>query len=185
MRNAPNLISLFRLLLAPVAAWAILEGEYRFALAVFAAAAVTDGLDGLLARRLNAASRLGAYLDPIADKALLSTVYLVLGIAGLAPWWLVGLVFGRDLLIVAMVATALLFTRYRDFPPSAWGKISTGFQMLAAVVVIVGKAFPAWGIRPEPLLYLAAAATVASGAGYLWRGCKMAGAALRRGLTAE
>ncbi len=180
-RHLPNLLSLFRLLLAPVAAWAILAGEYHFALMVFAVAAVTDGLDGYLARLLNAQSRVGAYLDPIADKALLSTVYLVLGIAGLAPWWLVGLVFGRDLLILALAGAALALTSYRDFPPSLLGKISTAIQMLAGVVIIIEKAFPLLGIRTEPLIWAVAAATAVSGAGYLWRALKMAGTALRRG----
>ncbi len=181
MRHAPNLLSLFRLLLAPVAAWAILAGAYRGALAVFAVAAVTDGLDGYLARRLHATSRLGTYLDPIADKALLVIVYLVLGLAALAPWWLVAMVFGRDLLILAMVGAALAFTKYRDFPPSLLGKISTFFQMLAGVGVIVSRAFPEWRIDADPLLWAVAAATAASGAGYLWRGLKMAGTAARRG----
>lgn len=183
--NAPNLVSLSRLLLTPLAAYAILNGEYRWALGIFAVAAATDALDGLLARWLHASTRLGAYLDPIADKALLSTAYLVLGVAGLVPWWLVVIVFGRDLLILGMAGAALLFTRYRSFPPSTWGKISTAFQMLAAVVAIVDRAFPNWSIRPYPLFWAAAAATLWSGAGYLWRALKMAGAASRRGgLTA-
>src|SRR5579883_2909018 len=103
------------------------------ALALFAAAAVTDALDGALARRFGWTSTAGAYLDPIADKALLSGLYLTLAVTGDIPWWLVGLIFGRDLLILAAAGLALLFTRLRAFPPSLWGKVSTIFQVLTAV----------------------------------------------------
>lgn len=172
--NLPNLLSLSRLLIAPFAVRAVLAGEYRTALAIFAVAAITDGLDGPLARRLGCSTRLGAYLDPIADKALLSGAYLALGFSGLAPWWLVGLVFGRDLLILALVGAAFLFTRYRDFPPSLWGKLSTAVQALVGVLLIVDRAFPAAGFPPDPLLAAVAAATLWSGIHYLWRAVRWA-----------
>src|SRR5512142_429807 len=116
--NLPNFITLLRVALTPVAVRAIVARQFGQALAIVLAAAVTDGLDGLLARRLHAESRFGAYLDPIADKALLSASYLAFGISGAVPWWLVALIFGRDLLILAMAGAALLFTPFREFPPS-------------------------------------------------------------------
>jgi cardiolipin synthase len=177
--NIPNLLSLSRLGLTPFAVAAVLRAEYRTALAILAAAAVTDGLDGLLARRLGCMTRLGAYLDPIADKALLSGTYLALGASGLAPWWLVGLIFGRDLLILALAGAALLFTRYREFPPSVWGKLSTGVQVLVALLVIVGRTFPAVELPPGPLLGAVAAATAWSGINYLWRAFRLAQLASR------
>lgn len=169
MRHLPNLLTGIRLALTPLALWAILGGSFRRALAIVALAGLTDGLDGLLARRLKASSRLGAYLDPIADKLLLSGAYLALGLAGFVPVWLVGLILGRDLVILAMVGAALLFTSKRDFPPSVWGKLSTLCQLAAAVVVLVALAFPEWRLRPGLLLWIAAAATAWSGVDYVWR----------------
>ncbi len=177
--NLPNLLSISRLALAPFAIRAILRAEYRTALVMFAVAAATDFFDGLLARRLGTSTRAGVYLDPAADKVLLSGVYVALGAVALVRWWLVALIFGRDLLILLMAGAALLFTRYRDFPPTVWGKISTFFQMLAAVAVVVAGAFPALGIKITPFVWAAAAATAWSGLGYLWRGVEMAARAHR------
>jgi cardiolipin synthase len=169
--NLPNFLTLSRLLLVPFAVAAIATGAYSRALALFLIAAATDGLDGFLARRFEWQTRVGAYLDPIADKALLNGAWLALGISGAAPLWLVALVFGRDLLILAMVAAAFLFTKYRNFPPSVWGKISTFFQIAGAFVALVHLAFP----RPElagiarPLFWTVAAATAWSGVDYVRR----------------
>ncbi len=178
--NIPNLLSLLRLALVPFAVRAVYAGDYRGALAIFAAAAVTDALDGPLARHFHCTTRVGAYLDPVADKALLSSTYLALGAAGVVPWWLVGLVFGRDLLILALVGAALLFTGYRDFPPNFWGKLSTAVQAVAAVWVIVARAFPSAGLSSDPMLWAVAAATAWSGLTYLWRAVGMAQRAFRR-----
>jgi cardiolipin synthase len=158
----------------------VLANDYAGALWIFAAAAVTDALDGPLARHLHCATRLGTYLDPIADKALLSSTYLALGAAGLAPWWMVGLIFGRDLLIVALVGAGLLFTAYRDFPPNIWGKLSTTVQAVAAVWVIASKAFPDLAPSSAPMLWAAVAATVWSGLTYIWRAAGMARNIVRR-----
>ncbi len=102
-----------------------------------------------------------------------------MGFSGLVPWWLVGLVFGRDILIVFMAVAAMLFTRYRDFPPSVWGKISTFFQMLTAVATMVAGAWPVLGIRLAIFIWAAAAATLWSGLGYIWLGVRMLQAAHR------
>ncbi len=171
--NLANLLTSLRLALTPLVVYLVLAARYREALLVLLAAGITDGLDGLAARTLHLQTRLGAYLDPIADKTLLSAIYLALGASGAVPWWLVALVFGRDLLILAMAGAALLFTRYRDFPPSIWGKLSTFCQIAAALAAITAAAFPSWKIPAGPFLYLAAAATLWSGAGYLWRAATM------------
>jgi len=180
--NIANLLTSLRVVLTPVVAYCLLAGRYREALAVLLAAGLTDGLDGLAARKLHAETRFGAYLDPIADKTLLSTTFLSLAWAGLVPWWLVALVFGRDLMILVMAGAALVFTRYREFPPSVWGKLSTFCQISAALAASTAAAFPSWKIPLMPFVWVAAAATAWSGAGYLWRGVNMT---LHRAATAR
>jgi cardiolipin synthase (CMP-forming) len=165
--NLPNLFTLARLVLAPFIAADILHGSYGRAIILLFAAGFTDVIDGFLARRLQAATPAGAYFDPIADKILLSVIYISLGLAGAMPWWMVGVVFGRDVLILAMAAYGLVFTKLRKFPPSAWGKISTFFQIAAALVVLGARA----GI-PAPVtlaLCLMVLGTIVSGIHYVWR----------------
>jgi len=111
------------------------------------------------------------YLDPVVDKILLATIYLSLGFAGAIPWWMVGIVFGRDLLILSMVAWGLLFTSVRRFPPSIWGKISTFLQILAALLAMGDR----YGIAvpKAATLWLMIAATIWSGIHYAWRGLQL------------
>jgi cardiolipin synthase len=169
--NLPNLFTLARLVLAPFVAADILHNRYSRAIILLFIAGFTDVIDGLLARRLKASTTAGAYFDPIADKILLSVIYISLGLAGAMPWWMVGVVFGRDLLILAMAACGLLFTSVRKFPPSVWGKISTFFQIAAALVVMGARA----GIAaPVTLaLYLMLVGTIVSGLHYVWRAVGM------------
>ena len=171
MFNLPNLFTLARLVLAPFIASDILRGHYGRAIILLFAAGFTDVIDGFLARRFEISTRVGAYFDPIADKILLSVIYISLGLAGAMPWWMVAVVFGRDLLILAMAGYGLLFTSLRKFPPSVWGKISTFFQIAAALVVMGARA----GI-PAPVTLarsLMLVATVVSGLHYIWRGVVM------------
>ena len=171
MFNLPNLFTLARLVLAPFIASDILRGHYGRAIILLFAAGFTDVIDGFLARRFEISTRVGAYFDPIADKILLSVIYISLGLAGAMPWWMVAVVFGRDVLILAMAGYGLLFTSLRKFPPSVWGKISTFFQIAAALVVMGARA----GI-PAPVtlaLSLMLVATVVSGLHYIWRGVVM------------
>lgn len=168
----PNLFTLARLLLAPVAVWAILSRRDFAALCIFALAAATDLIDGYWARHFGAASASGAMLDPIADKALMSGVYLALALAGSVPWWLVGVIFGRDLLILAATVFALSATKLRAFPPSVWGKASTFFQVLTAVCFLGRNAFE-WrllSVLSATLIWPTLALTVWSGIHYGWRG---------------
>jgi cardiolipin synthase len=113
-------------------------------------------------------SRAGACFDPIADKILLSLIYVALGLAHVIPWWMVGTVFGRDLLILSMAAYGLLFTSVRKFPPSVWGKVST-FLQISATLVVIGDC----GGIPAPVelaVWLMVMATIWSGVHYIWRG---------------
>ncbi len=168
MFNLPNLFTLARLVLAPFVAADILHNHYRRAIVLFFLAGISDFIDGFLARRFEASTPAGAYFDPIADKILLSAIYVSLGITGAMPWWMVAVVFSRDVLILAMATYGLLFTSVRKFPPSVWGKISTFFQIAAALVVMGARA----GI-PAPVtlaLCLMVVGTIVSGLHYLWRG---------------
>jgi cardiolipin synthase (CMP-forming) len=165
--NLPNLFTLARLVLAPFVAADILHQRYGRAIVLFFLAGISDVIDGFLARRFETSTPAGAYFDPIADKILLSVIYVSLGIAGAIPWWMVAVVFGRDVLILAMAGYGLLFTKLRKFPPSMWGKISTFFQIAAALVVLAARA----GI-PAPVtlaLCLMVFGTFVSGVHYVWR----------------
>jgi cardiolipin synthase (CMP-forming) len=166
--NLPNLFTLARLILAPFVASDILHGRYGRAIILVFAAGFTDVMDGFLARRFQISTNIGAYFDPIADKILLSVIYISLGLAGAMPWWMVAVVFARDVLILAMAGYGLLFTSVRKFPPSIWGKISTFLQIAAALVVMGARA----GI-PTPVmlaLSLMLVGTIVSGLNYIWRG---------------
>ena len=168
MLTAANLVTLLRLILTPFVYLDIINGHYGRAIIVFFIAGFTDVIDGLLARRLGAPSRAGAYFDPIADKILLGAIYIALGIAHAIPWWMVAVVFGRDILILCMAAYGLLFTSIRKFPPSVWGKISTFFQISAALVIMGDRD----GI-PAPVslaIWLMLITTIWSGVHYTWRG---------------
>ena len=173
--NPANLLTLIRLLLAPAAILAILAHAPARALEVFFVAAVTDGIDGWLARRFAWSSAAGAYLDPIADKVLLSGIYLALVAVHSLPWWFVGLIFGRDLFILGACVIALLFTHLRQFPPSVWGKLSTLFQIGMAVTVLARDATTSvvLGTLTEALIWPTAAITLWSGIHYAWRGLRL------------
>jgi cardiolipin synthase len=173
IRALPNLISLVRLFLVPLALLAIWNRQYERALVWCFIAGISDGVDGFLARRLHAQSRFGAYLDPLADKLLLSGVYLALGLDRAIPWWLVAVVFGRDALMLAFLAIVVLFTRHRDFPPSIWGKISTAIQIATALVILFRRSGLFFEIPAQFELFimlLTVAATGWSAMHYLWRG---------------
>jgi cardiolipin synthase len=173
--NPANLLTVLRLALVPCIAVAILNGRHLAALILFFLAGVTDGIDGPLARRFHWSSRAGAYLDPIADKVLLSTVYICLAAIDALPWWFVVVVCGRDILILLAAGLALAFDRVGKFPPSVWGKLSTFLQIVTAVVWMSRKAFPPLTLDSiaTVLLWLTTAATAWSGIHYTGRGAQM------------
>lgn len=169
-RNLANLLTVARLLLTPFIVVAVLHGHRRQAFALACVAGVSDAVDGLVARRLRATTRFGAYLDPVADKALLVSLYIAFAVAHILPFWLVGIVLGRDALILGMVAWGMLFTRVRTFPPTIWGKIST-FTQIAAVVVLLADARPY--VSRRLVLGSIALTSVWSGLHYAARGIQM------------
>ena len=135
--NLANLFTFIRLALVPMIVHAILDGRHLAALELFFAASMTDVIDGFLARNFGQATQFGAYLDPIADKCLLSGIYLALGATGAVPWWFVAIVLGRDIYILLAVLGVMALTKVRKFPPSRWGKISTFVQIATAVTFLV------------------------------------------------
>jgi cardiolipin synthase (CMP-forming) len=170
--NPANLATLARLALSPCIALAMARDRSLLALGLFFIAGLTDIIDGGLARRFGWSTPLGAYLDPIADKVLLSTVFICLALWNALPWWFVGVVFGRDILILASSAVALAFTRLRKFPPTVWGKLSTFLQIVTATVWMTLAAVPSFTLdsAARVLTGLATVVTVWSGIHYGWRG---------------
>lgn len=167
--NLPNLITLARLLSVPLAIWLILDERYGAAFWVFIGAGLSDALDGYIAKRFDRRTRLGAMLDPAADKALLTGVYVTLGIVGQLPPWLVFLVVLRDILIVLGFVLIQATAAPRRFAPLYVSKVNTLVQLsLVAFVLARGV-----GIEAEPVKWLliaaAAATTVLSGLSYLVR----------------
>src|SRR5919109_5223212 len=139
--SIPNLITLGRILLVPVVVWAITAGEMRIAFVLFLAAGITDAIDGFLAKHFGMATELGAYLDPLADKAMLVSIYIALGIAQAIPRWLVILVVSRDIMIVSAVILAWLVDKPVKLKPHPVSKLNTVAQILLACVVLGALAF--------------------------------------------
>jgi len=170
--NLPNLLTLLRLILVPVVVYFIVEGRYPLAGWLFGAAAFTDILDGAAARTMRVSTQVGAYLDPIADKFLLSGVFLALAWAHLVPWWLVAVIFGRDIYILVAVGIFMLFTPVRRFPPSIWGKVSTFVQICTVVIWIAQVIYRTrvLGELSSAMLWPCVGFTVWSGLDYTWKG---------------
>ncbi len=152
----PNQITLMRMMFVPFIVIKLVEGHYTSALILFVLAGLSDGLDGLLARTLKQQTVLGQYLDPIADKALLSTVFLVLSILHKIPWKFTVLVFSRDALILAASAVLYVIAGLRDFRPSIFGKANTFAQVAAVFFVLLLQVHPQRWIAITRLTFLRA-----------------------------
>jgi cardiolipin synthase len=166
--TAPNQITLLRLLFIPFVIIAVFDAHWRWALALLIAAAVSDALDGLLARTLHQQTLLGLYLDPIADKMLLSSLFLVLSFVKKIPWKYTVVVFTRD---IGIVMTAIVFyaaVGFRDFRPSIFGKINTFCQIATVWFVVLAQVVQAeWlTIVVKLLLYATFTFTSISAAHY-------------------
>lgn len=164
----PNLLTVLRFLLVPVVVWAISDGHAVLAFAVFVIAGLTDGLDGFIAKKWNLSSRLGAYLDPLADKALLVSIFIALGVTGAIPVWLVVAVVARDALILAAVVVSSLMGQTLPIRPLFVSKVNTVAQILLAALVLADLAFAINLGRPSAVMVLLVAAlTAVSAAAYL------------------
>lgn len=139
--SIPNLITLGRILLVPVVVWAITAGEMRIAFILFLAAGISDAVDGFLAKRFGMATKLGAYLDPLADKAMLVSIYVALGIIEAIPRWLVILIVSRDIMIVGAVILSWLVDKPIPLKPLLVSKFNTVAQIALACVVLAALGF--------------------------------------------
>jgi cardiolipin synthase len=166
--SIPNLITLGRILLVPVVVWAIASGQMLFAFLLFAAAGVSDAVDGFLAKRFGMTSEIGAYLDPLADKVLIVSIYISLGIVDVLPRWLVILVVSRDLLIVGGVMLSWVVRKPVSVKPHPVSKANTAAQLLLVGLVLASLGFgfdAGWALTLA--IAAVAALTLASVALYL------------------
>lgn len=137
--TAPNQLTLMRLIFVPFVIMNVLDYNFHWALGLFIAAGLSDGLDGMLARLLHQRSTIGEYLDPIADKLLLSSLFLVLSFRQIIPWRFTVIVFSRDICILVICALLYATTPLRDFRPSIFGKLNTVAQVAALFSVLLNE----------------------------------------------
>ncbi len=167
----PNVLSLLRLAFIPLILFFMLKGDLTRALIFFVGAGITDGLDGLLARLLQQKTLFGMYLDPIADKLLLSSSFLVLALTGEVRWLVTGVVLARDLVIIVGVAVLVLTTDIRQFPPSMLGKANTTVQIAAVFFLLLDEVYGFRWLHYSRgiLLLMAPILAAASGIQYAYR----------------
>lgn len=167
MKNLPNLITVIRILLIPLFIILLLNHHTLYGFFVFIFAGITDALDGLIARKWNLKTQLGAYLDPIADKLLLVSSFITLTLLNLIPMWLMIIVLGRDVFIGLTGLILLKFIDLRSYnvKPSLLGKATTWLQLIIIALALMGKIEPLFSI----ILWSTAFATVASGLHYIYR----------------
>ena len=178
--NLPNLITIARILLVPIVVWAIAQRQMQIAFLLFVAAGASDAVDGFIAKRFHMASELGAHLDPLADKALIVSIYVSLGITKDISPWLVILVVSRDILIIGGVMLAWFLGHPMTVKPLLVSKLNTAAQIVFACLVLasLGFGFDADGLR-DALMWTVAALTLISVGFYVrewWRHMNAAGA---------
>jgi cardiolipin synthase len=166
--TVPNQITFLRLGFLPFFLILIAYERYRWALLLLVIAGLSDGIDGLIARKFNQRSSLGAYLDPIADKLLLSSSFLILAFKKQLAWWLTILVLSRDVLILIVAVVIILSAGYRPFPPSIFGKLTTFFQIVLVFAVVLGAGYPHPLVHQlaHLLVYIVTALCIGSGIHY-------------------
>ena len=168
-RDIPNLISFLRILLTLPIVWLLFEQEFSYALMLFAVAGFSDGLDGFLAKHFHWQSHLGGLLDPLADKALLMSSYLVLGGLGLLPIWLVILVIFRDLTIMGGALYYHFSVEEVDADPSLVSKLNTLLQIILVLAVVTDAGpLPLPALLLQGLIYATGLTTLVSGSLYVW-----------------
>jgi cardiolipin synthase len=167
--NIPNSLTLVRIVLVPLVVWLIIDHEMTAAFLLFLLAGFSDAADGYIAKRYGWRSELGAYLDPIADKALLVSIYVTLGLAGHLPVWLVIAVVSRDILIVGAVVLSWMLSRPLTMHPLLISKVNTFAQIVLAGLVLAELGL---GLGLEPvvkvLIWITGALTILSAAAYFW-----------------
>jgi cardiolipin synthase len=172
--NIPNSLTLVRIVLVPLVVWLIITHEMLAAFFVFLLAGATDAADGFLAKRYGWRTELGAYLDPIADKALLGSIYVTLGLAGHLPAWLVIAVVSRDILIIGAVVLSWMLSRPLNMQPLLISKINTVSQILLAGLVLAELGL-GLGLHQlvEALILITGTLTIVSAMVYFWTWLKL------------
>ena len=170
--NLANQLTLLRLALVPAFALLTLYGELGWALVVFVVAGITDGLDGLVARMTNQRTAVGAWLDPMADKLLLLTTFIVLSLPGIGltnrlPLWLTVLIISRDIVIVLTVAVITLALGPRVFKPTIYGKAATATYIVTSIVVMLFNYLKQTSVLVDVGIYASLVLTLVSGAHYV------------------
>ncbi|OLB04576.1 MAG: hypothetical protein AUH21_01385 [Nitrospirae bacterium 13_2_20CM_62_7] len=168
--NLPNSLTILRILLIPVFIGFLLYERYEYSLAVLLLAGLTDGLDGTIARVANQRTRLGAYLDPVADKLLLTSGFVTLSVLHLVPSWIAIVVVSRDMMLMTGTLLARLTESQLDISPTLLGKGTTLVQLSYLILVVVLTSRQMDLSLIQPLLYLMVCVTVMSGFHYLYRG---------------
>ncbi|QFU16266.1 CDP-alcohol phosphatidyltransferase family protein [Microvirga thermotolerans] len=165
----PNLITIARLVIVPLLIVMIVQGHYDAAFVLFVAAGLSDAADGFIARHFDMRSEFGAYLDPVADKALLVSIYVTLAVAGAIPGWLAIAVVSRDAMIVGAVLLSWIMHRPVAIKPLLVSKLNTGAQIAFAAFVLAANAFDVTVAEPVriAMMGIVAALTVASAGAYL------------------
>jgi cardiolipin synthase (CMP-forming) len=160
--TAPNQLTLLRMIFVPFIVINLVNHDFKWAMGLFVLAGLSDGLDGLLARKLHQQTLLGQYLDPIADKLLLSTMFLVLSIEyrAVVPWKYTVIVFSRDISILLISGVLFMIAGLRDFRPSVFGKANTFAQVAAIFFALLLLVSPAgWGVKVALKFFLRATFT--------------------------
>jgi len=172
--NIPNTLTIIRILLVPIIVILLMQELFFLALIVFVAASVTDALDGFLARILKQQTVLGAYLDPLADKALILTTFVALSILNVIPGWLTVIVISRDCVILLGVSVLFLMSVSFEIAPSFVSKATTVIQLLTAFLALVTRCMPGYINYPTivTVFWVAAFFTIISGLDYISRGIK-------------
>jgi cardiolipin synthase len=168
LQTVPNLITVGRIVLVPVVIWAITSGNMLLAFWLFVAAGISDAIDGFIAKRFNAQTEFGAYLDPIADKALLMSIYVTLSIEMLLPRWIVIAVVSRDIMIMGAVVLSWIMNKPVEIHPLIVSKLNTAAQIGLAALVLASSGFKFdAGQAKDVLLVVAGGLTFVSAAAYL------------------
>ncbi len=168
LRHIPNIITVFRFVLIPPVAWAILNGRYKLALILFFIAGVSDGVDGFLARVFHWQSRLGSFLDPLADKILTLVCFYCLAWTALIPWWLFAVVLLRDIVIIGGAAAYQLLTHALEMHPTFVSKFNTALQIVVILAVLYSNSIsPLSDTLMQAMMYLLFISTLVSGLIYV------------------
>jgi cardiolipin synthase len=174
--NIPNALTMMRIVLVPVIIIFLMQESYLKALVLFSISGITDALDGFLARFLEQQTTLGAYLDPIADKALIMSCFITLSVKSVIPGWLTVIVISRDCIILLGICVLVLLSTPFQIRPSVVSKVTTALQLLTVFFVLLARSVP-WlaGLELVWMVFFVVTAllTAASGMDYLFRGVKL------------